>query len=81
MIERKCEEYGHNPEALQRAFKEWQEWDKAKYVAHISRRKESKTAPHVSQVGSQATDMPDLDSMSRSDRVKFMTERYQQSQQ
>lgn len=75
LIQHATNEGGGNPSALKKAFEQWDEERKAYETEVIERYRESKKAPHVSKVGKQATDTPDYENMSRSDRVKAMAER------
>lgn len=72
--------HGWNSEATERAFKEWQDWREQIRKDAIAEYGKSKKAPFVSKVGQGATDAPDLDSMSASDRAKFLAEKWAASQ-
>lgn len=74
------QEYGFNPEATEKAFKEYLEerktFEKRVIEDYI---KSKKNAPHVSTVGTNANEVPDLDDDQT--RQKWMAERWAQAQQ
>jgi hypothetical protein len=72
---------GFTPEATEKAFEAFKARREAQDKAAFDRYVKSKKAPHVSQVGTGATDevLP-LDA-SRKDRVAWMTERFQLGQE
>lgn len=73
--------YGFNEQATERAFKEFKEEREAHDKDVIKRYGESKKAPHVSKVGSSATDQPNWDEMTDAEADKYMAERWEQAQQ
>lgn len=67
-------EGGFTPEATEQAFKDWFEERKNHDKQVVERYLKTKQAPHVSKVGSSATELPDLDD--RQKRIAHMTEQY-----
>lgn len=67
-------QFPKGPDATEKAFKELLSEKEAERQAAIEYYKESKKAPHVSQVGKSATKVPDLDDDEQ--RVQWMAEQY-----